>query len=92
MVIMKRHFSVGPSLVACGKNDHTLVGTMTASSVSCKACRYTQVFRDAAKQNYINSIPSKPVKSEGLLPKQFWRQRIESLPGRNQLPRGFALE
>lgn len=83
---MQFHFVTENGTVACGKNDHDLIGNQEVSRVTCKACKYTNIFRTAlATQRKI----SEKVINVGLFPKALWKNYIQGLPGRNALPRGF---
>ena len=82
---MRIHFIAENNIVACGKNDHDLGGSLEVRSVTCKACKYTIVYRRAlAAQKAISKLATRV----GFLPYAFWENYIHSLPGKNSLPRG----
>lgn len=83
---MKRHFNVGDSQVACGKNNHDLVATSEPDQVTCKKCRSSHLFERAVTRA-TNLQP--PKKVAGLLPKELWKEYNAALPGYNRLPRGY---
>jgi hypothetical protein len=82
---MKRHFVVGESQVACGRNNHDLVATEETNRVTCIKCRSSQLFEHAVNREInFNAFE----KSIGLFPAEFWKNYTSSLPGYNRLPRG----
>lgn len=83
---MKNHYMIKDGSVAYGKNDHGLFGTYEFSQVTCNVCKHTKVYKDVAFSNKRNPVP---VAKKGSFAKDYWRKYIESLPGRNSLPRGF---
>lgn len=83
---MKTHLLVGENEVACGKNDDDLPETKEPSKVTCKNCKSTHWFQDLGETK--NSSASSKDKN-GLLPQELWKQHIQSLRGRNELPRGI---
>jgi len=86
--MMARHFKVDGDKVACGKNDHDIVGSSAVEGITCSACRNTKAYKAAlaaANQN-VTEIPGKGLRT----PQSEWRGYITGLRGRNRLPRGFS--
>lgn len=83
---MKTHLLVGENEVACGKNEDDVPDTREPSKVTCKNCKATHWFQDLGEAKPSSASPSG---KSGLLPQEFWEQYIQSLRGRNRLPRGI---
>lgn len=99
------HYAASPETVACGRPGAALASSQDLTEVSCKLCKRTAEkeaaepvrraptlaeLRAAAKAAKAAAVVVEAVKPRvTLTPRQEWKQRLEQMPGRNRLPRGF---